>query len=133
MASVSRQARGASRASRTAASTACAMATLILSGSAGDDRQGDVGGAPGVVEDGLVGEDEVRLRGGRGGRAVAGIAVVAGEVRTGDVHPQPVAGLEDLAGGDQVDPVLVGSPRGDRPGPVAALAVAGAHDAVHHA
>ena len=44
--------------------------------------------------------------------------------------PKPAARLEHLAGGDQIDRVLVDAVRTDRLGPASAIAMACAHDAI---
>ena len=54
-----------------------------------------------IVVDGLVGLPELGVL--AEGVAGVGVAVVVGEVAAGDLHPDPVALLEEVAGRPEVD------------------------------
>src|SRR5207247_929518 len=67
---------------------------------------------------------------GGGWRAGVGVAVEAGEVRGTDLDAQAVAGLEEVAGGPEVDRVLVREAGLGAGGGAVAVTVAGAQEAV---
>src|SRR5262249_42262795 len=95
-----------------------------------DDRERDVRGPVGVVEETLGGGDEV-ARGCLGDRAaVVRVAVEPGGVGAGDPEGAAVAGEEAVAGCDEVDLDLVDTARLEQSLLVEAVAVAQAEDAV---
>ena len=59
-----------------------------------------------------------------------GVAVEAGEIAAGDLEPYPMPFLEQVAGGPQVDGVLVDLVRLDWLRRLARMAVASAYDAI---
>src|SRR5919197_3634947 len=87
-----------------------------------------MGGVLRAVQDGLQGWFEFAVLGDPPPRV--GVTVEAGEVAAGDLHPDPMPRLEDIAGGPQVDRVAIRPARLHQAGGGSGLSVAGADDAV---
>src|SRR5215467_13647273 len=87
-----------------------------------------MGGVLRAVQDGLQGWFEFGVLGNPSPRV--GVPVEAGEVAAGDLHPDPMPRLEDIAGGPQVYRVTIGPARLHQAGGGSGVAVAGADDAV---
>src|SRR5205814_3092275 len=94
------------------------------------DRQHDIGSVFRVVQDGLVRYDHLCIS----SEIVTGIgiAVPTREIAAGHVQANAVSGLEDVAGGPQVDFIFVGLAWLDQRGrfPALKMAIAGANDAI---
>ena len=87
-----------------------------------------MGGVLGGVHNGLAGGCQAVIHAQR--RAGVGIAVKAGEVAAGNIHPQAVAGGAKLAGRPQVNGIFIDLPRRDKGRLAGGSAVAGADDAI---
>src|SRR5262252_2365143 len=87
-----------------------------------------MGGILRAVQDSLQGWLELGVLGNPPPRV--GVPVEAGKVTTGDLHPDPMPCLEDVAGSPQVDRVAIRPARLHQAGGGSGVAVAGADNAV---